>query len=232
MYDRPAAARPKDPRLFSQRLVEPAGPNMWRYGRGPGGNALTVDSACKKMFLLCTISLSCQRSKAATARSRCRTGRYKSSAWTRDAPWSSSVIKATTWWEILWWCAWGATPGAPASPPANVRTPPSWQKPVYTNTAEVKRLWQEWVDWCVRLPVVIVFLLYSSLLSQQSLFQQQRERLQHTHTVRCYLFCNMGNGTNSNDSETFLHPAHDQSELFTRKVLFKEPSSHLRRSLL
>lgn len=65
--------------------------------------------------------LSCQWPKAATARRRCCTVKCKNITWTQGAQWSSSVIKATTWWEIVWLCVWEVAPGAPPSPLANVR---------------------------------------------------------------------------------------------------------------
>lgn len=122
VWCRPAAGRPKDSDVSEQRHVEPSSTCMWRY-RGwshPHQHPSPLPSFFSELFSLLFI-LSYQWLKAATARNRCCTAKCKNATWTRAALWSSSAIKATTWWESLWLCVLEETHGAPRSPPANVR---------------------------------------------------------------------------------------------------------------
>lgn len=65
--------------------------------------------------------LQCRRPEAAMCPNMCCTARRRNATWTLGALWRSSVTKATTCSENLWWCVSGETPGAPPSQLANVR---------------------------------------------------------------------------------------------------------------
>lgn len=90
----------------------------------------------------------------------------RSTTWTLVVLWSFSVIKATTWWEILWWCAWGATPGAPLSLPANVR---NLDTHTYTNQQLKGNTQARHRKWLIRSTTVSLgdsgFLLCSTVFS-------------------------------------------------------------------